>query len=558
MDMEAGTRKQEWYFNARLQMVGMRVGAGASALSDCAYVAGSDQIHLSYGYGSSNNGNVQSQTIFPLGATQSYFYDNVNRLTQMQEGANVESYGYDRWGNRWVSGRAGTLPAVPTGVPVGEGAYLTNNRIGPGSACGPTGVYDCAGNLRDLLGTTADYDGENRVKSAVKGGTAVTYAYDGDGRRVKSTVGTVSTVFVYTAFGQLAAEYGAGPAEGRKYLYADALGSTRLESCAGCAQTVKRFDYLPFGEEMSTSSRTAGLGYGLSGSERVKFTGKERDVETGLDYFGLRYMSSAQGRFTSPDAPFADQNVGDPQSWNLYGYVRNNPLRHVDDNGAGAREVAQGVWQGAKSFASNTVTGLVNLASGLVTDPVGTVGLVASDIGDTLSLAGRTYFTSEGRSGLAASFRSMSDEERGAIITESLLVGAAAVLGPKVFKGGGAAAIETGTAESAVKAGSFSISNWTGYPAGVPKPPAGTTFRLLEGAEYQTARSAANQANQAIRKADPAAHAGKEIHEINPVKFGGSPTNPANKVALPTNVHRQQVTPWWNRLKKDLEGGASQ
>ncbi len=64
-----------------------------------------------------------------------------------------------------------------------------------------------------------------------------------------------------------------------------------------------------------------------------RFTGKERDAETGLDYFGARYMSSAQGRFTSPDAPFADQNVGDPQSWNLYTYGRNNPLRYVDPTG---------------------------------------------------------------------------------------------------------------------------------------------------------------------------------------------------------------------------------
>jgi RHS repeat-associated protein len=62
-------------------------------------------------------------------------------------------------------------------------------------------------------------------------------------------------------------------------------------------------------------------------------TGKERDAETGLDYFGARYVSSAQGRFTSPDAPFADQHVEDPQSWNLYAYVRNNPLRYVDPTG---------------------------------------------------------------------------------------------------------------------------------------------------------------------------------------------------------------------------------
>jgi hypothetical protein len=42
-----------------------------------------------------------------------------------------------------------------------------------------------------------------------------------------------------------------------------------------------------------------------------------------LDYFGARYFASAQGRFTSPDEIFADQSEGDPQSWNLYAYVRN-------------------------------------------------------------------------------------------------------------------------------------------------------------------------------------------------------------------------------------------
>lgn len=65
----------------------------------------------------------------------------------------------------------------------------------------------------------------------------------------------------------------------------------------------------------------------------VEFTGKERDDESGLDHFGARYFSAAQGRFTSPDRPFADQNVADPQSWNLYAYGRNNPLRWVDPTG---------------------------------------------------------------------------------------------------------------------------------------------------------------------------------------------------------------------------------
>lgn len=45
-----------------------------------------------------------------------------------------------------------------------------------------------------------------------------------------------------------------------------------------------------------------------------------------------------------------------------------------------------------------------------------------------------------------------------------------------------------------------------------------------------------------------------EIHEIHPVKFGGSPTDLSNKIVVPTDVHRQQLTPWWNRLQRDLGG----
>jgi RHS repeat-associated protein len=60
---------------------------------------------------------------------------------------------------------------------------------------------------------------------------------------------------------------------------------------------------------------------------------KERDNETGLDYFIARYYASTQGRFISPDQPLVDQNESNPQSWNLYIYVRNNPLRGIDPQG---------------------------------------------------------------------------------------------------------------------------------------------------------------------------------------------------------------------------------
>jgi len=62
-------------------------------------------------------------------------------------------------------------------------------------------------------------------------------------------------------------------------------------------------------------------------------TGKERDNESGLDFFGARYYWNSAGRFTSPDVPLLDQTPEDPQSWNLYTYARNNPLVFVDPTG---------------------------------------------------------------------------------------------------------------------------------------------------------------------------------------------------------------------------------
>jgi len=74
---------------------------------------------------------------------------------------------------------------------------------------------------------------------------------------------------------------------------------------------------------------------------------------------------------------------------------------------------------------------------------------------------------------------------------------------------------------------------------------------VLSGAEYDAARKAANAANAALRRADPAAYAGKQIHEIIPVKFGGSPTDIANKMAVTPGQHAE-LTNFWNQLMRDL------
>jgi RHS repeat-associated protein len=141
---------------------------------------------------------------------------------------------------------------------------------------------------------------------------------------------------VYDATGQLAAEYATGVAQdsGTTYLTADHLGSTRLVTDGG-GNPVHRFDYMPFGEDLSGfGNRNLIASYNMSAVPTEKFTGKERDAESGLDYFGARYFSGAMGRFTSPDPKvMTARHLTSPQKWNKYAYVQNNPLAMVDPNG---------------------------------------------------------------------------------------------------------------------------------------------------------------------------------------------------------------------------------
>jgi RHS repeat-associated protein len=78
-------------------------------------------------------------------------------------------------------------------------------------------------------------------------------------------------------------------------------------------------------------------------------SGKERDAETGLNFFGARYMSAAQGRFMIPDVSGEDRAPLDPQSWNMYSYVRNRPTRFVDIGGKWATDIHVSLTQYALS-----------------------------------------------------------------------------------------------------------------------------------------------------------------------------------------------------------------
>jgi RHS repeat-associated protein len=324
-------------FNSRLQPT--QIGLGVSSTS-------TSVLGLDYGYGTTtNNGNVMSQTITApgLNVTQSYSYDQVNRLSNATETAASgqtwqQIYGYDVYGNRWVS--SGYKPN-PTLTPQSQSAFsAANNRIVLAGF-----NYDLVGNLTSDPTTALNamvYDAENRQVSYTKASVTTSYAYDGDGRRVKKVDSTGTTVFVYNASGQLVAEYTDVNQSGTvamSYLTADHLGSTRLVTDAS-GSVKARHDYLPFGEEIETGigGRSSVTGYTAVDSTRQRFTSKERDQESGLDYFGARYYSSAQGRFTGVDPiSIKRDRLRDPQRLNLYVYVRNNPLAFYDPDGRDLR-----------------------------------------------------------------------------------------------------------------------------------------------------------------------------------------------------------------------------
>ena len=178
-----------------------------------------------------------------------------------------------------------------------------------------------------------------------------------------------------------------------EYYHTDAIGNVRAVT-NGAGQVVERHDYLPFGEECTTG--TCSSNPGLNGGQPRKFTGKERDAETGLDYFGARYYGSRIGRFTTTDPAYAlQENLLDPQRWNKYAYARNNPLKYTDPDGR-------------------------------LIDTIADVGFIAWDVFDI----GRSAYRGEGISG--TQWLALGGDVLGAAIPFATGIGAAIRAGSKV------------------------------------------------------------------------------------------------------------------------------
>ena len=179
--------------------------------------------------------------------------------------------------------------------------------------------------------------------------TRTKYTYDGDGKRVQKSSGklywygtssdaldetdlagninnAIFNEYIFFSGKRIARR---DSSNNVNYYFADHLGTARIVANSS-GSPVDDSDFYPFGGERVVIS---------SSGNRYKFTSKERDSESGLDYFGARHNSSNLGRFMSVDPSSKSINKLNPQSWNRYTYTLNNPLRFIDDNGKWPKEI---------------------------------------------------------------------------------------------------------------------------------------------------------------------------------------------------------------------------
>ncbi len=198
-------------------------------------------------------------------------------------------------------------------------------------------------------------------------GAGTLYWYGSGGEVLEETdlSGTLQNEYVFFG-GKRVARYSA--TNGYSFYFSDHLGSADVVTDA-LGNIKEESDYYPFGGERIVTDLGIGNNY--------KFTGKERDPETGCDYFGARYYCNPIGRFITPDwaaaptaVPYA--HFGNPQSLNLYSYVQNNPTTFGDPDGhqepiENTVEVGLGwaAWEALKELSPHAAGILAGTAAGL-------------------------------------------------------------------------------------------------------------------------------------------------------------------------------------------------
>jgi len=286
---------------------------------------------LSLLYGYFPNGNVQTITNnLNSGRTATYAYDSLNRINSASSqatsgsdcwGQTIPSGGYDSLGNLLtiVSSKCSSQP-----LSVGVSAHNQVNTGGFG--------YDASGDQTSYMTNNYTWDAEGRMKV----GEGVTYTYDGEFGRVEDSS---PTLFWYGLDGSVLAETNTSGNTLNEYIFFDGTQIARRDSSGnvnyyfgnllGSATITTKTgsicydsDFYPFGTEINYTSTCA---------QNYKFASMERDPTTGLDRTIFRQYASNYGRWMKPEpAGLAAVDPINPQTWNRYAYVTNNPTNFID------------------------------------------------------------------------------------------------------------------------------------------------------------------------------------------------------------------------------------
>ena len=341
--------------------------------------------------GYDTNGNVLGYTDTVMGAW-SFGYDQLNRLVMAANGGALLPntavvpapnwaanfcWAYDAFGNRtqqgnsdqpFAAGESSSCTFTGTAYQNTWASYSAQNQMTGTNASGNSVApsYDAAGDVASDGKNAYLYDAEGRIcaEQDVYGqGQMTGYLYDAAGNRVaKGNISTMSCDITTNGFQQTAGyvvgasgeqlteidgnnnwkhtnvyaggkQIGTYDSAGLHFYFDDPLGTRRAQAnSSGVLEAV--YQSLPFGDGLNQIPYVTGV----TDPTENHFTGKERDTESGNDFFGARYYNSATGRWLSPDwsvkvQPVPYAKLDNPQSLNLYSYVLNNPMSKIDPDG---------------------------------------------------------------------------------------------------------------------------------------------------------------------------------------------------------------------------------
>ena len=280
-----------------------------------------------------------------LNRCEGFGYDEFNRITSQSVNTGTAqnfSYVYDRYGNRWnqnVTAGSGPSPSLSFNT--------TTNRVNSAGY-----QYDAAGNLTSDGAHSYVYDAEGNVVQ-VDGGSTAKYTYNALNQRVRIDQNGGANEFVFNLNGQrvsywdpVAGEiqaqtyWGSTPVEFNEagtahFQHQDWLGTERVRTTyTGAIEST--FTSLPFGD-----------GYSSTGADNdpYHFADLDHDYTSNTDHAQFRQYSNTQGRWMSPDPYSGSYDITNPQSFNRYSYVLNNPLSYVDQSGLACSVVVGGIRQ---------------------------------------------------------------------------------------------------------------------------------------------------------------------------------------------------------------------